>query len=169
MNVYLFRHPHAEDSAKEANPLVQDVAEQAKRVGRFLSLMARDPLELITGTEQVVMGYAKSMVTVPQPAIRYDWRLCKRLDMEPIEAHRARVCEWFDAAVAARMNEDRTLAVVAGRETVSHVLACFLGSLEHSLTKYVVQLGGANFHLIRSSSAEHCGSLWKVEYINASF
>jgi hypothetical protein len=140
-------------------------ASEASRIGRFLAMVVDHPPELQTGPESHADDYVQSMAQSLGSAIRRDSRLRER--SEEVDAHRARVHEWFQTTIMPRRNEDSTLVVLANNETIGHVLACFLGSLEKSLTDYVIRLGCARFHLIRSVPADESRSVWKIECIDA--
>jgi hypothetical protein len=163
MNIYLFGRPGPEHATQSgAN------RHHAARAGRFLSLVAEGPVELITSCDVQALEYADMMAAPLGTPVCQDARLSERVkSTEHIDVHRSRVREWFEATIAARRAESRTIAVLAGHDTISHVLGCFLGSLENSVTSYVVHLDVMRFHQIRSVHAQDAPGIWKVECVNA--
>jgi hypothetical protein len=163
MKIYLFGRPGPEHGAQ---PVTN--RHHAARAGRFLSLVAEGPVELITSCELHAVDYADSMAAALGTQVWQDARLCERgKSTENIDPHRSRVREWFDATIAARRTESRTVAVLAGHETINHVLGCFFGSLENSVTSFIIHLDVMRFHQVRSVHTQDAPGIWKVECVNA--
>ncbi|HVZ45065.1 MAG TPA: hypothetical protein VHA82_14740 [Ramlibacter sp.] len=178
LNIYLFRHPESDVSevphpvpraaSGDAGGLAVTTRQEATRIGRFLSMVTSNAIELYCGPEQAAMEYARLIASPLESRVRHDVRLRRRREqLADSWMHRVRVRDWFDAIVMPRRDEDITIVVVAHRDTVNHVMACFLGAVERSLTDHVFEHGSGNFHLIRSVPAKEAGTIWKIECVDS--
>ncbi len=86
---------------------------------------------------------------------------------ESVTAHRCRVQEFFTDVIDRERASARTVVVVAHGGTIEHLLGCFLGSLNFTLSSYFTALPCAAYHEITSVVPRANANVWRIDRISA--